>query len=122
MSYLDEAAEQIGTDATNDFVRGPLQDVLRDRLFEGLKARTNGSRTALVGNRGTPMTATEPTEKLKSELEAPLAVQSASPRPGFFPFNKFNGVQLLMRAARMRRSKPSRAPSATPPHATSRSG
>jgi len=35
-SYLDEAAEQIGTSATNDFVNGALHDALRDRLFAGL--------------------------------------------------------------------------------------
>jgi hypothetical protein len=32
-------------------------------------------------------------------------VQSAGPRPGFFPFNKFNGVQLLIEAARLAQSE-----------------
>jgi hypothetical protein len=32
-------------------------------------------------------------------------VQSKGPRAGFFPFNKFNGVQLLIRAARLAQSE-----------------
>ncbi|MEU7058194.1 family 16 glycoside hydrolase [Streptomyces sp. NPDC046197] len=99
--YLDTAAEQIGTAETNDFVYGPLHDTLKDRLYNGLRTRPAGTSTALVGNRGTPMTAGAPKERLLRELDAPLAVQSASPRPGFFPFNKFNGMQLLVRAARL---------------------
>lgn len=99
-SYLDAAAEQIGTSQTNDFVYGPLHEALGSRLYDGLRSRPGG-QTALVGSRGTPMTATQPKEQLLRELDAPLAVQSASPRPGFFPFNKFNGMQLLIRAARL---------------------
>lgn len=99
-SYLDDAARQIGTDVTNDFVNGPLHTALRDRLFDGLRAR-GPSQTVLVGHRGTPMTAAKPKQQLLAELEAPLAVQSTSSRPGFFPFNKFNGVQLLVRTARL---------------------
>ena len=34
------------------------------------------------------------------KVEAPLAVQSNAPRPGFFPFNKFSAVPLLIKAAR----------------------
>jgi hypothetical protein len=41
-SYLDAAARQIGTDTTNDFVFGPLHEALRQRLFDGLKARVAG--------------------------------------------------------------------------------
>src|ERR1700686_5133622 len=35
-SYLDEAARQIGTDTTNDFVFGPLHTEMRRRLFGGI--------------------------------------------------------------------------------------
>jgi hypothetical protein len=98
--YLDAAAEQIGTAETNDFVYGPLHEALKERLYDGLRTRQTNS-TALVGNRGTPMTAKQPKPQLLRELDAPLAVQSASPRPGFFPFNKFNAMQLLIRAARL---------------------
>jgi len=99
-SYLDDAARQIGTDVTNDFVNGPLHTALRDRLFGGLRSR-GPSATTLLGNRGTAMTASKPQADLLGELEAPLAVQSTGARPGFFPFNKFNGTQLLVRAARL---------------------
>ncbi|MEP7200863.1 MAG: family 16 glycoside hydrolase, partial [Chloroflexota bacterium] len=39
-------------------------------------------------------------EKELLKLEAPLAVKSREERAGFFPFNKFSAVPLLMRAAR----------------------
>ncbi len=39
LSYLDHAADQIGTAATNDFVDGPLHTALANRLFAGLQAR-----------------------------------------------------------------------------------
>ena len=97
ISYLDQAAEQIGTSATNDFIHGPLHEELRKVLFAGLKARVSTGQLTLAGNRGTL--------KKHEDLEAPLAVQSSGPRPGFFPFNKFNGVQLLIRAARLAQSE-----------------
>ena len=96
VSYLEHAARQIGTDDSNDFVFGPLHETLRQRLYNGLVARTS-TPTRLTGNRGALNTI--------QDLEAPLAVQSASPRPGFFPFNKFNAVQLLIRAARLAESE-----------------
>jgi hypothetical protein len=97
LSYLDLAAAQIGSDTDNDFVNGALHETLRGQLFNGLQARSPGSNPVLTGNRGDLLSV--------ADLEAPLAVQSASPRPGFFPFNKFNGVQLLMRATRMAQSE-----------------
>jgi choline dehydrogenase-like flavoprotein len=92
-SYLDEAARQIGTDTTNDFVFGPLHTAMSQRLFAGLSALTPGPiDDVLTGKLGT---LTDPLD-----LEAPLAVSSASPRAGFFGLNKFNGVQLLFQASR----------------------
>ena len=35
------------------------------------------------------------------KLEAPLAVQANAPRSGFFPFNKFSSVPLLIETARL---------------------
>ena len=93
VSYLEHAARQIGTDASNDFVSGPLHETIRQRLYDGLVARAANPTLRLTGNRGAL--------NALGDLEAPLAVQSASPRPGFFPFNKFNAVQLLIRAARL---------------------
>lgn len=96
-SYLDTAARQIGTDTANEFVFGPLHEAMRNQLFQGLKARPAGVGDVLTGNRGTL--------NGKGELEAPLAVSSSSPRPGFFSLNKFSGVQLLFRALRVAQSE-----------------
>lgn len=96
-SYLDTAARQIGTDTTNDFVSGPLHEAMRNQLFAGLKARPAGMGDVLTGNRGTLTK--------QDQLEAPLAVSSSSPRPGFFALNKFSGVQLLFRALRVAQSE-----------------
>src|SRR5262249_32754899 len=57
--------------------------------------------TVLTGNRGS-LTRME-------DLEAPLAVQSAPSRPGTFPLNKFNSVQLLIRAARIAQAEAQQA-------------
>jgi hypothetical protein len=100
-SYSDAAARQLGTNDPNDFVSGPLQHEFRTRLFNALKNRVAGATPTLTGNRG----------KLDTEddLEAPLAVQSGDARPGFFPLNKFNGVQLLIRAARVAQTEADQA-------------
>jgi choline dehydrogenase-like flavoprotein len=80
------AAQQlIGSDTDNDFVFGPLHQALKNRLLAGLGA--NQVPDALPAG--------------AAEVEAPLAVQSASPRPGYFPPNKFSSLPGLMRAARL---------------------
>src|SRR5215203_902853 len=38
-SYLDQAARLLGTNVTNDFVSGPLHEVLRDHFFDVLTNR-----------------------------------------------------------------------------------
>jgi len=96
-SYLDTAARQIGTDTTNEFVFGPLHDAMRAQLFAGMKALPGGGADVLTGNRGAL--------NQKEDLEAPLAVSSSSPRPGFFSLNKFSAVQLLFRALRVAESE-----------------
>jgi hypothetical protein len=96
-SYLDHAADQIGTSDTNDFVNAVLHNELETILFNGLSARSAATDPQLKGNRGTLTVA--------KDLEAPIAVQSKATRPGVFPFNKFNGVQLLIRAARLAQSE-----------------
>ncbi len=99
-SYLDAAARQIGSDTTNDFIFGPLHDALRKRLFEALRGRA-ATDPVLTGNRGV-LTKIE-------DLEAPLAVQSAPSRPGTFPLNKFNSIQLLIRASRVAQAEAQQA-------------
>jgi len=92
LSYLDLAAEQTGAQDPNDFVRGALHETMRERLFAGLTGRAAGP-TTLTGNHGALATV--------ADVEAPLAVESTSPRPGFLPFNKFSAVPLLVRLSRL---------------------
>lgn len=100
--YFDEASEQIGVDVTNDFIHGPMHDALRQQLLDGIKSNQVSHLVPLAEQ---PLTLKVPpglptTEQELLKLEAPLAVQSRVERPGFFPFNKFNAMQLLMKAAR----------------------
>lgn len=96
--YFDEAAEQIGTDVTNDFISGPLHEALRTRLLEGIQ---NGKIMGAIPPAKLPshLKDVPPGLEEASKLEAPLAIQSHT-EPGLFPVNKFSSVQLLMKAAR----------------------
>ena len=91
--YLDQAARKIGSNTDNDFVNGTLHEQLRTRLFNNLKNAPVQNNTILTGNRGGLNTV--------DDLEAPIAVESVSPRPGFFAFNKFSATPSLMRVSRM---------------------
>lgn len=97
--YFDEAAEQIGTDSTNDFIDGALHRALRKQLFDALGAGRVPSAVPLaeipLHLKGIPAAQRE-----INKLEAPLAVQSRT-RPGAFPFNKFSALPLLMKATRL---------------------
>lgn len=81
--YFQESARQLGTDVPNDFIFGPLHDALRARLAAAIPLIPG----ALPVN-------------TEAGLEAPLAVQSAPSRSGFFPFNKFSALPILMQATR----------------------
>jgi choline dehydrogenase-like flavoprotein len=123
--YFAEAAEQIGVDETNDFIFGPLQYALRQQLYDGITAgrvtdaialaelpdpaavRALGAspeRAALLDMLGLPVSSasTPSAQALRdmAKIEAPLAVQTRS-LSGFFPFNKFSTVPILMKASRM---------------------
>lgn len=105
-SYLDEAARVLGTNETNDFVSGPLHTALCTHVFDFLNARgTPAGADTLTGNRGALGS--------EAELEAPLAVASASQQPGFFASNKFSSVQLLFRALRVAQAEAQRRRPAT---------
>jgi hypothetical protein len=99
--YFDAAAAQIGVDAANDFIFGELHRVLRARLFDSVNA---GAVTGAIPLNELALhldpRAVPAGEEEISKLEAPLAVQSAAPRSGYFPFNKFSTAPLLMAAAR----------------------
>jgi choline dehydrogenase-like flavoprotein len=104
--YFDESAEQIGTDTANDFISGPMHIALREQLFTGINGNQVSDAIPLAElplhlnlPSGTPASEIE-----LSKLEAPLAVQTVT-RPGFFPFNKFSSVPLLIKAARAAQSE-----------------
>jgi choline dehydrogenase-like flavoprotein len=102
--YFRQAAEQIGTTETNDFIHGPLHAALRRQLFEGV---TNGKITDAVPFAELPqlLDGVPPGKEELFKLEAPLAVQGNPPRSGFFPINKFSTVPLLAQAARSAREE-----------------
>ncbi|MFI5265875.1 MAG: family 16 glycoside hydrolase [Chloroflexota bacterium] len=123
-TYFGQASEQIGVLETNDFIFGSFQNALRQQLFDGLVAGkvneavplaqlpdhpavvasttppTNADLLRLLGlsNNGHAPAHQDLLNLLK--LEAPLAVQ-ASTGSGFFPFNKFSSMPVLMEAARV---------------------
>src|SRR3954447_2925048 len=97
--YFAEAAEQIGTDTTNDFIDGELHRALRKQLFNGI---TGGKIPAAIPLPELPLHLPNvpPAKQDLMKLEAPLAVQSLT-RSGAFPFNKFSALPMLMKAARL---------------------
>ncbi|MBB3082486.1 family 16 glycoside hydrolase [Geodermatophilus sabuli] len=120
--YFGAAAEQLGTDATNDFIYGPLQTALRRVLADEAVAGNlgtavplnqmpntraasalgaNPSAQALATLLGLPGPGGRTAAQLLDEakLEAPLAVQTRA-RSGFFANNKFSGTPLWVSAAR----------------------
>jgi len=107
--YFDQAAEQIGVTETNDFISGPLHEALRKTLFDGIVA---GRVTDAIKPADLPLhldqdVAAKLVKKAdvdQLKLEAPLAVQGTT-RPGFFPFNKFSAMTLLIQATRSAQSE-----------------
>ncbi|WP_431903981.1 family 16 glycoside hydrolase [Nonomuraea sp. bgisy101] len=119
---LDAASRQLGVDQTNDFIFGPLQNALRERLYQAVGQQLVPAAMELAALPDHPAVGEAPTttaelarllgispeaagdsspQELADQLklEAPLAVQ-ASTRPGFFPNNKFSAGPLLVQAAR----------------------
>ncbi|MGH8548722.1 MAG: family 16 glycoside hydrolase [Methylococcales bacterium] len=97
--YFRQAAEQIGTTATNDFIFGPMHTALRTRLRQGID---NSQVTGAIPLAQLPLylDGIPNAQRNLFKLEAPLAVQARPPRSGFFPFNKFSSMPILMEAAR----------------------
>jgi choline dehydrogenase-like flavoprotein len=98
-TYFPQAAEQLGVNQTNDFISGKLHEALRDRLATGIG---DGRVAGAIPLNELPLHLDNipASQRRVSKLEAPLAVQSRSPRPGFFAFNKFSDLPLLIKAAR----------------------
>jgi hypothetical protein len=105
--FFREANQQIGTNDQNDFLNGPMHFALLEKLHDSIHS---GSIDNVVPFADIPLQATDPEvtgendadrqrkEELR-KLEAPMAVQSRT-RPGFFPFNKFSSIPLLIAASR----------------------
>lgn len=98
-SYFDQAAEQIGVTETNDFMFGELHTRMLEQLLQGYGDITHALPTSEIESHLQPPTL-DKTKLLRDNLEAPLAVQGRAPRAGFFPFNKFSSVPVLMKAVR----------------------
>ena len=118
--YIKDAADQLGASAANEFVFGPLQNTLRQLLFEAAPAIAdliplaelpdypavpiNPDRHLLLDLLGLPRDTPNPPGDgdLRNllKVEAPLAVQSHAPLPGSFAMNKFSAVPLILEAAR----------------------
>lgn len=122
--YFRQASDQIGTSETNDFIFGDLHNAMRAQLFAGLQATqvtdavplgslpehpvvryaaSPPTASELAALLGLPATAPAPAPadaRNELKLEAPLAVQGQAGHAGFFPFNKFSTVPLLIKAAR----------------------
>jgi len=102
----NEASHQIGVDDPNDFLNGELHTTLRQIFFEAIpsKIRNMIPLSELPDYLGGDKLATLPPGSVPPNpeslrLDAPYAVQSTT-RSGFFPFNKFSSVPLLIGAAR----------------------
>lgn len=122
--YFRQASDQIGVTQTNDFIFGDLHRAMRDQLFAGIgqvtdaiplanlpdhptvryelagQALSPDTRRKLLGLEPGVAPPSEVNTKNQLKVEAPLAVQGQSGHAGFFPFNKFSTVPLLIKANR----------------------
>jgi len=116
--YFDESARQLGVTQTNDFIFGELHSALRQQLNDGLGGVSDAIPLASLPNfaglrggesaddlarmLGLPGAGGASANDLRNlfKLEAPLAVEGAPPRAGFFPLGKFSSMPLLIKAAR----------------------
>jgi choline dehydrogenase-like flavoprotein len=104
VGYFRQAAEQIGTNVTNDFIFGALHTALRAQLRQGIDS---GQVTDAIPLAQLPLhlDGVPSAQQNLFKLEAPLAVQARPPRAGFFPFNKFSSLPLVMEASRTAQSQ-----------------
>jgi choline dehydrogenase-like flavoprotein len=123
--YFRQSSDQLGVTATNDFIFGALHNALRDRLRnnvnqinDAMDLNTLPDHPAVLFSSTVPaieelfkmLGLTPPlpgspgasVADLLNELkiEAPLAVQGQPGHAGFFPFNKFSAVPLVIKAVR----------------------
>ena len=97
--YFRQAAEQIGTTTTNDFIFGELHTALRAQLRAGHRQqRRHGCDSARPIAAAPRRRAQRPARPVQAGGAACGAGQP--PRAGFFPFNKFSSVPLLIESSR----------------------
>ena len=100
-----DAALQIGVDDPNDFVNGELHEVLRELYFNAITSNKIKNMIPLaelpeyLQHEKIPGPPPDAQMKEKMKLDAPYAVQSST-RSGFFPFNKYSSVPLMIGASR----------------------
>jgi choline dehydrogenase-like flavoprotein len=97
--YFRQAGEQIGTVVTNDFIYGALHTALRAQLRSAVDANQVTDAIPLA-QLPLHLDNVPAAQRNLFKLEAPLAVQAHPPRSGFFPFNKFSSLPLLLEASR----------------------
>jgi len=104
--YFDQAADQIGTSATNDFIFGPMHEAMRVQLRQAIDANAVSDAIPLAQ---LPLHLPDIPANQQNlfKLEAPLAVQARPLRSGFFPFNKFSSVPLLIETSRLAQAESS---------------
>jgi choline dehydrogenase-like flavoprotein len=128
--YFDEAGEQTGVNATNDFIHGPLHQALRQMLFAAVsaggapfaslpltalrnhpvvrafrlrngRAPTDAELLAFLTLQLAPGAAPPPRADLLNLLKVEAPLAvQTATEPGLFPVNKFSAVPLLVQAAR----------------------
>lgn len=120
--YFKEASAQIGVTETNDFIFGDLHRAMRTQLMGAISSITDAVPLGSLPDHPAVRYAASPPSAVKLgellglppgtpapsaaaarnelKLEAPLAVQGNTGHAGFFPFNKFSTVQLLVKASR----------------------
>ena len=98
--HFDQSADQIGTSETNDFIFGPMHVAMRAQLRLAIDNNAISDAIPLTQLPLHLYNVPAGQENL-FKLEAPLAVQAEPPRAGYFPFNKFSTVPLLIEAARL---------------------
>ena len=97
--YFRQASEQIGTTTTNDFIFGELHTALRAQLRQGIDDNTVTDAIPLA-QLPLHLDGVPNAQQDLFKLEAPLAVQAQPPHAGFFPFNKFSSLPLLIESSR----------------------
>ena len=107
--YFHQAARQIGITPTNDFIFGPMHEALRRQLRQG-SMNSGVTNTVPLGCQMSLTSIRRPNpQRDLNQAGGAAGCAGRGPRAGFFPFNKFSSMPLLIKAAR----RPGPSPAAT---------